>query len=85
MCENCEFAFCPGTQDLWSGQKLVWKLCSHTPSLAPVMAIPARNGNPEATLSSARVFFATTKTNMADGPRGLDGIWSHALSQSSAL
>ena len=28
------------------------------------MAIPARNGNPEAILSSARVFFATTKTSM---------------------
>jgi putative transposase len=29
------------------------------------MAIPARNGNPEAILSCARVFFATTKTSMA--------------------
>jgi len=34
-------------------------------ALAPVMAIPARNGNPEAILSSARVFFVTTKTSMA--------------------
>jgi REP element-mobilizing transposase RayT len=33
-------------------------------ALAPAMAIPARNGNPEAILSSARVFFATTKTSM---------------------
>ena len=29
------------------------------------MAIPARHGNPEAILSSERVFFATTKTSMA--------------------
>src|SRR5580704_15636671 len=34
-------------------------------ALAPVMAIPARNGNPEAILGSARVFFVTTKTSMA--------------------
>jgi hypothetical protein len=40
-------------------------MCFSAACLAPVMAISGRNGNPEAILSSARVFFATTKTNMA--------------------
>jgi putative transposase len=31
---------------------------------APAMTIPARNAHPENTLSSSRIFFATTKTSM---------------------